>query len=236
MTTSERFQCSATTLSSFELFAPLSSTERESIAQCMSARAYRRNQFVIRTDDVDTDVYFVISGTLRACAYSEEGRQVQFEDLHAGAMFGEITAVAGGSRSTDCFAIDDAMVAGLPGDQLRALIYQYPSIADAVLLRLAKLARRQVQRVIEFSSTSVRQRIRLELLRLASSGTSGTEGEIVFEKVPTHADLAARISTHREAVSREVKSLEASGVITWRPGAHVIHDVGRLTESASESG
>jgi len=235
MASTERFRCSATTLQGFDLFAALPSAERERIARHMTARGYARNQFVIRTEEIDTDVYFVVSGVVRACAYSADGRQVQFEDLGPGAMFGELAAIDGGGRSMDCFALNETVVASLSADRLRALVHEHPSVADAVLVRLTSLARRQLQRVLEFSTTSVRQRVRLELLRLASSGTRGSEGAIGFGKVPTHADMAARISAHREAVSREVKSLEASGVITWRPGTHVIHDVGRLAESVHES-
>ena len=51
---------------------------------------------------------------------------------------------------------------------------------------------------------------------------------VSFKDVPTHADIASRISTHREAVTRELKSLEKLGVIDWRPGNYVVHDVTAL--------
>jgi len=52
---------------------------------------------------------------------------------------------------------------------------------------------------------------------------------IVLLEVPTHAEIAARISTHREAVTREIKILELSGAISWGKGKHIVHDVTQLT-------
>jgi CRP/FNR family transcriptional regulator, cyclic AMP receptor protein len=50
---------------------------------------------------------------------------------------------------------------------------------------------------------------------------SGVETKIT-PPPPTHAELAARVSTHREAVSRELKSLERTGLIDRRRGAIVL--------------
>ena len=58
---------------------------------------------------------------------------------------------------------------------------------------------------------------------------------VKFEDVPTHADIASRISTHREAVTRELKNLEKLGVINWRPGNYVVHDITALEALAQTS-
>jgi CRP/FNR family transcriptional regulator, cyclic AMP receptor protein len=51
-----------------------------------------------------------------------------------------------------------------------------------------------------------------ELLRLAN--TQGDEAAV--EPAPTHFELAAMISTHREAVSREMSALAKRGLIEKR--------------------
>jgi len=52
-----------------------------------------------------------------------------------------------------------------------------------------------------------------------------------------HSDIAARVSTRREMVARELKALERAGLLTKRRGALVITSVSALAEmlqSASE--
>jgi CRP/FNR family cyclic AMP-dependent transcriptional regulator len=66
----------------------------------------------------------------------------------------------------------------------------------------------------------VRHRVYSELLRLAKAETGG--GETKITPPPTQAELAARVSTRRDAVSRELKRLERAGLIVRRRGGIVI--------------
>ena len=46
--------------------------------------------------------------------------------------------------------------------------------------------------------------------------------------MPTHADIASRVSTHREAVTRELIDFARAGLVERRSGALIIRDVSRL--------
>ena len=59
---------------------------------------------------------------------------------------------------------------------------------------------------------TVRHRICSELLRMIEAqGTD--EGEVLIDPAPSHYQLATRLSTHREAVSREFSHLHSQGII-----------------------
>ena len=45
---------------------------------------------------------------------------------------------------------------------------------------------------------------------------------------PTHAEFAARISTHREAVTKTLSALEREGLIPLSPNAIVLNDAAQL--------
>ena len=47
---------------------------------------------------------------------------------------------------------------------------------------------------------------------------------------PVHSDIAARVSTRREMVARELKALERSGLMIKRRGAFVLTDVPELMQ------
>jgi hypothetical protein len=65
------------------------------------------------------------------------------------------------------------------------------------------------------------------LLRLAGDSEQ-REGRASISPAPTHFDLAARISTHREAVSREMSALAKRKLIEKRGRALILHDLAGL--------
>jgi hypothetical protein len=56
----------------------------------------------------------------------------------------------------------------------------------------------------------------------------------VIAPAPTHAEIASRISTHREAVTRELNALARARLIEKRSGVLVIRDIAALTEMVEE--
>ena len=73
----------------------------------------------------------------------------------------------------------------------------------------------------------MRDRLRRELLRLAQHGKFVANG-ILIQPAPTHYEMAARIGSHREAVTREFKHLEIEKLIEARRGMIKIIDIARL--------
>jgi len=234
---------SGTTLGSFELFQALDNQTRTDIATYFKIKQYTKGQYVISEAQSSNDVFFLVSGTIYVCAFTQQGKQVHFEELSAGMMFGELTAIDNMARSSDCIATSTATLAILSAEDFHTLINDYEPVRTAVVNRLVYLVRLHMRKVYELTSFPVSQRIRFELLRIASAHKTDapcnesvvTDGAIYLQAVPKHAEIAARIGTHREAVTRELKSLEAAGVITWRHGEHVIHDIALLTSKNSLS-
>ena len=85
------------------------------------------------------------------------------------------------------------------------------------------------ERVFEVSALGVRERVRRDLLRLASEGESFRNG-VVIQPAPTHYEIAARIGSHREAVTCEFNRLEAENVIEVRRKQIRIIDIERLKQ------
>jgi hypothetical protein len=84
-------------------------------------------------------------------------------------------------------------------------------------------------RIFEFSTMAVRQRLRAELLRLAEAAAKG-KSHALLSPAPKHAEIASRISTHREAVTREFTWLETQGYVVKDGRALKIPDITRLRD------
>ena len=122
----------------------------------------------------------------------------------------------------------------MPASTFRELLETEPGLANALLPRLTKTIWALTTRVYEFSTLAVNNRIHAELLRLASLGSKdGKAARIV--PAPTHVEIASRVSTHREAVTRELNRLSRIGIIERRGGTLLVTDVDRLAEMVHDA-
>jgi CRP/FNR family transcriptional regulator, cyclic AMP receptor protein len=170
----------------------------------------------------------------RAISYSAEGKAVVFADLKPGAMFGEIAAIDQRPRSVSVEALEACEIASLSADEFETLMLREPSVAVAALRKVTADVRRLSQRVFEFSTLAVQNRIQAELVRLAGR-PDRRHREAILSPAPSLADIADRISTHREAVSREPSRLTTMGLVRREKGDLVISDVAKLRDLVNEA-
>ncbi len=220
-------QPSGRMLEVIEIFASVSPGDLEMLAKRLRWKQYGADQQIISHLDESTDVFLVIEGTLRVIVYSPAGKEVTFRDIGAGEYFGELAAIDGLPRSATVAALTDSLVASMSAEIFWEILRTYPDVAALVLKRLASSVRALTERVFEFSALAVRNRVHAELLRLARHHMVGDNAAMI-QPAPTHADLASRISTHREAVTRELNQLSRDGLVERRAGALAIHNVKQL--------
>ena len=202
----------AQSLAALDAFAGLPETAREKIARLCLGRRYAPNDHIIPQRDDGHGVYFVISGAVKITFYAARGRQVSFRDTGPGEMFGELSALDGDRRSAEVIARSPAFIAALTASSFLAVLEEFRSVSNYVLRRLAKLVRLLSDRVVAMSTLGVNNRIHAELLRLARA-TDQRSASVTIDRMPTRDEFAARISTHREAVSREFGILVKAGLL-----------------------
>jgi CRP-like cAMP-binding protein len=128
-------------------------------------------------------------------------------------------------------SVTDTLIASMSAELFWEVLRRHETVCAAVLRRLTRAVRAVQQRVIEFSTLPVRSRLHAELIRLAQAGRSHSDSNTaVIAPAPTHAEIASRISTHREAVTRELKQLARARLIERRGGALVIRNVAALMD------
>ena len=198
-----------------------------SIAQKCAWRSFHAEQQIVGQQDETREVHFILSGRVRVNLYSPDGRDVSFRELGAGEMFGELAALDPAPRSANVIALGPTTTASLKAAEFSQLLRDHPAVSAATLRRLVRLVRSLSERVFEFSTLAVRNRIHAELLRLCREGMT-SDNAARIDPAPTHAEIASRISTHREAVSRELGELARARLVERNGHALVVHDVARL--------
>ena len=217
----------ASSLLCTDLFRALDENLRETASEHCSGFAYESSEEILSPNDPNRDVYFILSGAVRITNFSNAGKQVTYRDQCAGEMFGLLSAVDGQPRSAHVVACESVTIARMSDTRFLELLNSHPQINERVLCHMAALVRSLTDRVTEYGTLSVNQRLYAELLRLANVTPCAT-GEALTTALPTHAELASRIATHREAVTRELRQLSSSGLIEKIKGDLKIIDVAQL--------
>jgi len=189
----------------------------------------RAGQIVIGHQDRTTDAFVVVEGSVRVELHSLNGRDVFLADVGKGGLVGEFAALDGQPRSASVTAVGQSVLASIPGDLFRETVNSNPGTADWMARRLVGHIRLLTERVFELNALAVRNRLHCELLRLSiAAGVEDNRAEIA--PAPTHAELAGRIGSHREAVTRELQYLQAEGIVVREGRKFAMNDVARLAE------
>ncbi len=215
-------------LDGIEIFQTMAVADRVATAKRCRWRQFAPDQQIISHMDETRDVFFITAGRVRATSFALTGKEVTYRHIDAGDMFGEFAAIDGEPRSAGVVALTDCVVATMSDAEFWEVLGQHPEVAAATLKRLTSQIRVLTERVFEFSVLAVRNRIHAELLRLARSHDN-RDNTTLIEPAPTHAELANHLSTHREAVTRELNALARSGLVERRGHALRINDVAKLS-------
>ncbi len=218
---------SAYTLRRVKVLASLSDAQLLELSQRCRWRLYAPRQQIVAHRETSSEVFFVCGGRVRATMYSRAGKVVIFQELSGGEIFGELAAIDGRPRATHVVTLCESLIASVSDKVFWQILDQHPKAAAATMRRLTSLVRLLCERIYELSTAGVSTRIQAELLRLVAD-TDLRGNSAVIAPLPTHADIASRVSTHREAVTRELGELTRAGLIERSHGTLVVRDIARL--------
>jgi len=209
------------------LFAPLADKDLQPVIDKCAIHQYAKGRQILSARDDTNDLLLILEGRVHVKNYSRQGRELIYSEIGAGEPFGEFSAIDGLPRAADVFAIEDTVVARMRSADLLALAASNFDFTLQLLRLLTSKSRALSDRLLEVIAVSAHDRMHFELARLAANGHR--EGATVTIKpAPTHYEIAARVGSHREAVTRELNRLEQLGYLRLNRGQIVIVDEGRF--------
>lgn len=206
----------------------LADASDEALARLMSRsrwRVYVAGEVVLDAGDMTNDVFFITEGAVRVAHRTAFGYELILNDLRMGDFFGELAAIDGSPRSANVTALQQTRLCVVPAPAFIELILSCPPVTRSLLRLLTARLRGMDERLIGLGAFSVRQRLIVELLRLSRDRG---RGERVLSPPPSQQELAARIGTRRETVSRELTKMSRDGLLTTGRRAVVLHSPDRL--------
>lgn len=204
-------------LDGIKLLADLPTAAFRRLEKKCTWHEYQPDDVVLQRADKSLEVYFIVKGTVRVTLYEEEDREVSLADLKEGDHFGEMAAVSGQERSAWVVENQYGLIASLPREDFLELLQEYPRVALRLLGDFSAIIRTLNQRVAALSLLNPRQRIYVELLRLAAPHPKG-DGSWVIESLPPHNEIASWAGTDKQEIALAIGSLARDGIVERRAG------------------
>jgi CRP/FNR family cyclic AMP-dependent transcriptional regulator len=180
-------------------------------------RRYRKGVLLIQEGDRGDTLYIVLSGSVKAYSVDERDREIVYGIYSAGHCFGEMS-LDGGLRSASVITLEPTQCVAITRQTLRDHIAVDPDFAIELLGRVISRAREATRIARELAFLGVYER----LVRLLDGlATPAPDGARVLPRRLTHQDIANRICSSREMVTRILKDLQTGGYIVpdgpgWR--------------------
>lgn len=219
-------------VNAIQIFAGLSVDRMHWIADRMATNKYSRGAEIVACGETSRDIFFVLSGKVSSKNYSANGREFIYTVVGLGECFGEFSAVDQLPRSSSVMALSDCSIGSMTSEHFNSLLRMEPDLSMLVMRAIVSKARRLTSKLLAMVANSSSERLRMELIRLAESGTRDGLRAII-DPAPTHYELAALVGSHREAVTKELGRLETLGKIISKRGHITIVNIEMFIEGVS---
>ena len=222
------------------LFSELSEDNLRELIAIARVVNLKKGQNLFLVGEPALRLYVIASGTIRAFRVNAAGREQVIHVEKAGATLAEVAIFDDGPYPANAAAEEDSVLLSLERSLLIDFIFRHPEVAWSALRIMAARLRRHADLIDQLALQEVVPRLAQLILAEAEDERSFRDTGIVVTLPLSHQQLASRIGTVREVVSRSLSRLEKNGVIrvTGRTsGARgttlLIEDVKTLREYAA---
>ena len=195
------------------LFGELPETELIALADRAVERRLGRDEILFVAGDEAAGLFVIVSGALRAFREGVDGREQVIHVERAGATIAELPVFDDRPYPSTVAAEEDSTVLFLDKRDVKSLCLANPKIALAALKMLAGRLRKCAELVEALSLREVDQRLARWLLAEARARGARTPDGVELTLALTNQQIAARIGSVREVVSRALARLQNNGLV-----------------------
>ena len=214
-------------LKHIRLFDGISPSDMREMEKITRMEEVRKRQPLYLPGDPSNNVYLLKQGRVKIANTAPNGKEVTFDILEPGEVFGELEVLEGSPRSTSAEALDDALICVIPRKDFDQYLAMHPNVT-VKLTKLIGLRLKRIQsRVEDLVFRDVPARLAHLLSELGrSEGVAGQQGVRLKVKL-THQEMANLIGCSRETVStimgqfrdQELIKMEGRTITLLKPAA-----------------
>jgi len=195
------------------IFSELSDADIASLARLASRRRYPKDTVVFFENEEGDFFFMIVEGRIKVTILGDDGREVILSILGTGDFFGEMALLDNEPRSATAIAIEDSELVSLHRHDFQSVLSDNRSIMSALIKILAARIRKANHQISTLALLDVYGRVARVIVDMArDEGRRLKDGRIAFRRA-THQEIANRIGTTRETVTRMLKDLERQGML-----------------------
>jgi len=181
-------------------------------------RNFPRNAVFITEGDYSDSLYCILSGRVKVYLNDDEGKEVILNVQGPGEYFGELALLDSGPRSASVMALEKCRLSVISKVDFEEFLDKHASAQKKIMLGMVKRLRALTENVRTLALLDVYGRVARVLLQLARP-----KGDVlVINEELRQQDIANRVGSSREMVSRVMKDLREGGYIEIDENRHIV--------------
>jgi len=207
-----------------DYFSELPEAVRLDIESRSRQRKVCKGETVYCQGDEPNEMYQLITGGIKLCNYSIDGREFVAAEFRPGDCVGEMGLIDGLPRVSHAIATADSLLRVLRKNDFDRLVALHTEFAQQVMLTLCRRLRWAYGLTAEASGLALQQRLALQLYRLAQShGTRDEAGDLYIGI--SQEQLGRMLGASRQTINKELKALVEEGSVDLRYGKIYLKDL-----------
>lgn len=190
---------------------------------------------IFRKHDPGDTMIVVISGKVVICSQSTDGREVVFNIINPGEVFGEIAFLDGQERTADARVLENAVCVVLDRRSFLPFLEDNPKVVIELLTVLCERVRSTTVHIEDTAFLEFRSRLAKKLLAFGQHYGKAVDKGSRIELAISQTELGAMLQATRESVNRQMRTWVKKGVIEVDKGSITLVDLDRLETIAEES-
>src|SRR5512138_263157 len=207
-----------------DLFAGLTPTQLDWVAQRAHRRVFEAGRNVMTIDQPGEAVYIILHGTVKI--HIEQGeRDVIVSILGEGDLLGEMSLIDSVGRSASAVTLENSLMLWMDKNTFTYMLDNFTPVARNLVRILSARVRLSDQMIQSLATLDVNGRVARQLLAFAEKYGHAKDGAIQIRIVLTQSDIADLVGASRKRVNQTMVLLKERGLIdTDQEGRIAIKD------------
>ena len=216
------------------LFSELEEENLAEVAAISAKRVFSKGETLFGEGEIATGFYLLASGSIKLCKVSPDGKEKVLHFVHPYETFAEAAFFGDGKYPAEARALESGVALFFPRQAFMELLERNPRFSLNLIISLSLLLRRFARQIEELSFAEVPTRLANYLIEIAAKKSTSFQGKTYLDLDMKKGELASRLGTASETLSRTFRKLMEEGVLNVEGSRVIIFDMGRLQKIAGK--
>jgi CRP/FNR family transcriptional regulator, dissimilatory nitrate respiration regulator len=214
------------------LFSGLDEENLKEVATISTKRSFARGESLFTEGEPATGFYLLAEGSIKLCKFSQDGKEKVLHFVHPAETFAEAAFFGDGKYPAEARALEKGEALFFPKESFMRLLERNPRFSLNLIVSLSLLLRRFARQIEELTFAEVPARLAVYLVDLAEKKSTSFQGKTYIDLEMKKGELASRLGTVSETLSRALRKLKEDGAIDVEGSRVIVYDMEQLKKMA----